>query len=107
MADEIIEGLQAMEANEPQANVYRAAEEYVSDQAYELMAFGDDEDFNILAELMKQAVLYGANWKEQQMKKDAVDSEACYTMGVPSIIISLPDGIKVRDKVKVIVIKED
>lgn len=51
--------------------------------------------------------IYVANWQKQQLMKDAVDSEACYTMGVPSIIISLPDGIKVRDKVKVIVIKED
>ena len=51
--------------------------------------------------------IYVASWQKQQLMKDAVDSEACYTMGVPSIIISLPDGIKVRDKVKVIVIKED
>lgn len=61
-----------MEANEPQANLYRAAEEYVSDQAYELMGFGDDDDFTKLAELMKQAVLYGAHWKEQQMMKNAL-----------------------------------
>ena len=70
MADEMSEALQAMEADEPQANLYRAAEEYVSDQAYELMGFGDDEDFNKLAELMKQAVLYGAHWNEQQIMKD-------------------------------------
>ena len=70
MADEMSEALQAMEANEPQANLYRAAEEYVSDQAYELMGIGDDDDFNKLAELIKQAVLYGAHWNEQQMMKD-------------------------------------
>lgn len=70
MADEMSEALQAMEANEPQANLYRAAEEYVSDQAYELMGFGDDDDFTKLAELMKQAVLYGAHWNEQQMMKN-------------------------------------
>lgn len=70
MTEKIKEALQAMEANEPQANLYRAAEEYVSDQAYELMGFGDDDDFNKLAELMKQAVLYGAHWNEQQIMKD-------------------------------------
>ena len=70
MTENIKEALQAMEANEPQANLYRAAEEYVSDQAYELMGFGDDDDFTKLAELMKQAVLYGAHWNEQQMMKN-------------------------------------
>ena len=70
MADEMSEALQAMEANEPQANLYRAAEEYVSDQAYELMGIGDDDDFNKLTELIKQAVLYGAHWNEQQMMKN-------------------------------------
>ena len=69
MADEMSEALQAMEANEPQANLYRAAEEYVSDQAYELMGIGDDDDFNKLTELLKQAVLYGAHWNEQQIMK--------------------------------------
>ena len=70
MADEMSEALQAMEANEPQANLYRAAEEYVSDQAYELMGIGDDDDFNKLTELIKQAVLYGAHWNEQQIMKN-------------------------------------
>lgn len=71
MTEKIKEALQAMEANEPQANLYRAAEEYVSDQAYELMGIGDDDDFNKLTELIKQAVLYGAHWKELQMIKSA------------------------------------
>ena len=70
MADEMSEALQVMEANEPQANLYRAAEEYVSDQAYELMGIGDDDDFNKLTELIKQAVLYGAHWNEQQIMKN-------------------------------------
>ena len=70
MTDEMKEAIEAMEANEPQANLYRAAEEYVSDQAHELMGIADDEDFKKLAELMKQAVLYGAHWKEQQMMKN-------------------------------------
>ena len=48
MADEMSEALQAMEANEPQANLYRAAEEYVSDQAYELMGIGDDDDIGVV-----------------------------------------------------------
>lgn len=71
MTEKIKEALQAMEANEPQANMYGAAEEYVSDQAYELLGIGDNDDFNKLAELMKQAVIYGAHWKEQQMIKSA------------------------------------
>lgn len=48
-----------------------------------------------------------ANWQKELMMKDAVDAEASYTMSVPSILISLPIGIKVSDKVKVIIIKQE
>ena len=106
MNDEIKEAIEAMEANEPQANLYRAAEEYVSDQAYELMGFGDDDDFNKLAELMKQAVLYGAHWKEQQIMKAAVEGQITLNeMGNPCVM--LPSGFNAGDEVKLIVLKED
>ena len=44
--------------------------------------------------------------KEQMMAK-AINTEASLTLSVPSICISLPHGVNVGDKVKVIVIKED
>jgi len=112
MTDEIKEAIEAMEANEPQANLYRAAEEYVSDQAYELMGFGDDDDFNKLAELMKQAVLYGAHWKELQMMKKAI--KGIVTTNIDGWINVMTGFIKPEeaganfgDKVKLIIIKED
>ena len=111
MTDEIKEAIEAMEANEPQANLYRAAEEYVADQAYELMGIGDDDDFNKLAELMKQAVLYGAHWKEQQMMKKAINTEVYPFNGSATVkwncVIPWSYGIKLGDKVKLIIIKED
>lgn len=61
--------IQANRAQGAFAELYRAAEEYVSDQAYELMGIGNDDDFNKLTELIKQAVLYGAHWNEQQIMK--------------------------------------
>ena len=70
MADEISEALLTMEANEPHANLYRYAEEYVSDLTYELMGIGDDEDFNELVELVKQAVIHGAQWQKEQFEKN-------------------------------------
>lgn len=70
MADEISEALLTMEANEPHANLYGYAEEYVSDLTYELMGIGDDEDFNELVELVKQAVIHGAQWQKQQFEKN-------------------------------------
>ena len=124
MADQMSEALQAMEANEPQANLYRAAEEYVSDQAYELMGIGDDDDFNKLTELMKQAIIYGAHWKEQQMMKNAVLEtevfrDACgdgietefssWLTLKDTEIPEIPEtfGLKDKDKVVVLVIKQD
>ena len=49
----------------------------------------------------------GAEWKKDQMMANAINTEASLTMSVPSICISLPLGVNVGDKVKVIVIKED
>lgn len=108
VSEDLEEGLKAMEYDEPKPNLYRAAEEYVSDQAYELMAFGDDEDFNKLAKLMKQAILYGANWKEQQMMAKAVDARCFGFQGAALFSFRLPaDKYLVGSEVKVIVIKED
>ena len=49
----------------------------------------------------------GAEWKEEIMMAKAINTEVSLTMSVPSICISLPLGVNVGDKVKVIVIKED
>ena len=65
------ETLEAMEACEPQANLYMAAEEYAEEQAYDFKGVCDVEDYKELAELLKQAVVYGAHWKEQQLMKKA------------------------------------
>ena len=108
MADEMSETLQAMEADEPQANLYRAAEEFVSDQAYELMGIGDDDDFNKLAELMKQAVLYGAHWKEQQVLAKAIDAHIVLGPNNNHVLMNGRfNKYKWNDKVKIIIIKED
>lgn len=72
------ETLEAMEACEPQANLYMAAEEYAEEKAYDFKGVCDVEDYKELAELMKQAVIYGAHWKEQQMMKDAVHGNVDY-----------------------------
>jgi len=111
MADEMSKALQAMEANEPQANLYRAAEEYVSDQVYELMGISDDDDFNKLTELIKQAVIYGAHWNEQQMMKHAVDAQVAVPIYEgPDVHLTqlVVPGVQLQfgDKVKIIVIKE-
>ena len=47
----------------------------------------------------------GAQWQKEQMMKEAIDTEASYTMSVPCITISLPLGVNVGDKVKVLIIK--
>ena len=49
----------------------------------------------------------GAEWKEEIMMAKAINTEVSLTMSVPSICISLPLGVNVGDKVKVIVIKVD
>ena len=49
----------------------------------------------------------GAKLQKQQLMAKAINTEASFTMSVPCICISLPLGVKVGDKVKVIVIKED
>ena len=46
-------------------------------------------------------------WQKEQMMAKAINTEASLTLSVPSICISLPHGVNVGDKVKVIVIKED
>lgn len=115
MADEISEALQAMEANEPQANLYSYAEEYVSDLTYELMGIGDDDDFNELVELVKQAVIDGAQWQKQQMMKNAVDGlyihRNRYTkknvLNGFDVTCEAVQQFKKGDKVKLIIIKED
>lgn len=48
-----------------------------------------------------------AKWQKEQMMAKAINTEASLTMSVPTICISLPLGVNVGDKVKVIVIKED
>jgi hypothetical protein len=48
-----------------------------------------------------------AKWQKDKMMAKAINTEASLTMSVPSICISLPLGVSVGDKVKVIVIKED
>ena len=109
MADEMSEALQAMEANEPQANMYGAAEEYVSDQAYELLGIGDNDDFNKLAELMKQAVIYGAHWNEKQIMNNAIDGYIDQVEYPGSTLIQLsenPKDFNNGEDVKVIIIKK-
>jgi len=49
----------------------------------------------------------GAKWKNEQMMAKAIEKVADYTMSVPSIHMSLPLGVEVGDKVKVIVIKDN
>jgi len=106
------ETLEAMEACEPQANLYMAAEEYAEEKAYDFKGFSDDEDYKELAELMKQAVVYGAHWKEQQMMKDAVPGRISVNRFGNKVVSSRP-GIQqlqllhTYDKVKLIIIKED
>lgn len=58
-------------------------------------------------ELCRQLIRDGAEWKKEQMMAKAINTEASLTLSVPSICISLPLGVNVGDKVKVIVIKED
>ena len=55
----------------------------------------------------EQHFIDGAKWKEQQMMAKAINTKASLTMSVPSICISLPLGVNVGDKVKVVVIEED
>ena len=62
---------------------------------------------SMASQAYKVAFKAGAEWQKEQIMKDAVDAEASYTMSVPSILISLPIGIKVGDKVKVIIIKQE
>lgn len=47
-----------------------------------------------------------AKWQKEQLMAKAINTQASLTMSVPSICISLPLGVNVGDKVKVIVIKE-
>lgn len=49
----------------------------------------------------------GAEWQKEQIMAKAINTKASFTMSVPSICISLPLGVNVGDKVKVIVIKEN
>ena len=56
---------------------------------------------------MLDAIEFGAKLQKQQLLAKAINTEASFTMSVPCICISLPLGVKVGDKVKVIVIKED
>ena len=56
---------------------------------------------------MFDAIEFGAKLQKQQLMAKAINTEASFTMSVPCICISLPLGVKVGDKVKVIVIKED
>ena len=56
---------------------------------------------------MLDAIEFGAKLQKQQLMAKAINTEASFTMSVPCICISLPLGVKVGDKVKVIVIKED
>lgn len=55
----------------------------------------------------EQHFIDGAKWKKKQMMAKAINTKASLIMSVPSICISLPLGVNVGDKVKVIVIKED
>lgn len=64
--------------------------------------YGDDVYYAI-----KAAFKEGAKWQKEQLMKNAINTEASLTMSVPSICISLPLGVNVGDKVKVIVIKEE
>lgn len=48
-----------------------------------------------------------AKWQKSQMMAKAINTKASLIMSVPSICISLPLGVNVGDKVKVIVIKEE
>jgi hypothetical protein len=57
--------------------------------------------------LIIKAIKFGAKWQKQQMLTKAINTKASLTMSVPCICISLPLGVNVGDKVKVIVIKED
>lgn len=67
---------------------------------------GDEETGGLyIIEEEVDAFKAGSEWKEKQMMAKAINTEASYTMSVPSICISLPLGVNVGDKVKVIVIK--
>lgn len=52
------------------------------------------------------AIEYGMRLQKEQMMAKAINTEASFNMSVPCICISLPLGVKVGDKVKVIVTKE-
>ena len=54
-----------------------------------------------------QTARHFAKWQKKQMMAKAINVEASLTMSVTSICISLPLGVNVGDKVKVIIIKED
>lgn len=56
---------------------------------------------------LKKMAIHFANWQKEQMIAKAINTKASLTMSVPSICISLPLGVNVGDKVKVIVIKEE
>ena len=82
------------------------ADKYAAETCHLMVVAGEYDD-NSIEEYLMQACIDSANWQKQQMMKKAVDAKASYTMSVPSITISLPIGINVGDKVKVLVIKEE
>ena len=59
-----------------------------------------------VGEEISKAVKFGAKWQKEKMMAKAINTKADYTMSVPSIHMSLPLGINVGDKLKVIVIKD-
>lgn len=81
---------------------YKASEVYRKEHLDELI----NENGDIYETAINDSFVAGCDWKLKQLMKDAVDAEASYTLAVPSILLSLPIGIKVGDKVKVIIIKQ-
>ncbi len=53
----------------------------------------------------------GANWQKEQMMKDAIDGvvicDEKLTLGYRDILFKFPEELKVGDKVKMIIIRED
>lgn len=83
----------------------KTLDEYAYQCAYDMS--NDWARDNATWKEVQNACKLGAKWQIEQLMAKAINTEASLTMSVPSICISLPLGVNVGDKVKVIVIKED
>ena len=112
----MVEYRNSMQKEPVSENLMSVAEEYAKKHSV-LLGFDCDSEPIETGVDIKKAVIYGANWQKQQLLAKAVDGVVTFdyydsgnkTYGcVAHDSFCLEDfGLKDRDKVKVIVIKED